>query len=101
MLRRSRLRRRFRRLMRSAGGLPHASALYAVVGPSLVRGVSADGAQQPDLSTSERATRVAAAQAFMQQTHVPVVSIEYCAADDRACARTTAAQVVATGITPY
>ncbi|MFM0529649.1 sugar ABC transporter [Paraburkholderia strydomiana] len=80
---------------------PHAKALYAVVGPSLVSGASASGAGQIVVSADDRAARVAAAQAFMRQTGVPVVSIEYCAADDRACARRTAAQVVATGVTPY
>ncbi len=81
--------------------VPHASTLYAVLGPSLVSGVSANGALQTVVSADERAARVASAQAFMQQTGVPVVSIEYCAADDRACARKTAAQVAATGVTPY
>ncbi|CAB3719382.1 hypothetical protein LMG27174_04825 [Paraburkholderia rhynchosiae] len=80
---------------------PHAQALYAVVGPSLVSGASANGAGQTVVSADDRAARVAAAQAFMRQTGVPVVSIEYCPADDRACARKTAAQVVAAGVTPY
>ncbi|MDR6448836.1 hypothetical protein J2794_004967 [Paraburkholderia terricola] len=81
--------------------MPHANALYAVAGPSLVSGVSANGALQTVVSADERAARIASAQAFMQQTGVPVVSIEYCPADDRACARNTAAQVAATGVTPY
>ncbi|WP_118179904.1 sugar ABC transporter [Paraburkholderia phosphatilytica] len=80
---------------------PHAAELYAVVGASLVRSF-ADNEQVPhEVTASERAARVAAAQAFMQQTHVPVLSIEFCGQTDRACARSTAAQVVGTGVTPY
>ncbi|HEY3598861.1 MAG TPA: sugar ABC transporter [Paraburkholderia sp.] len=78
--------------------LPHADGLYAVLGPSLLHGT---GTHEQDVSPTERAARVAAAQSFMQRTGVPVVSIERCPGDDRACARATAAQVVATGVTPY
>jgi hypothetical protein len=84
-----------------AAAQAHAQLLYAVVGPSLVRGLVQDGTREEDVAPAERSARVAAAQAFMQRTGVPVVSIEFCAADDRACARTRAAQVVATGVTPY
>ncbi|CAB3774297.1 sugar ABC transporter [Paraburkholderia humisilvae] len=80
--------------------LPHAAALYAVVGASLVRGV-APGGRPFDVAAAERAARIDAAQSFMRRTGVPVISIELCPADDRACARTTAAQVVASGVTPY
>jgi len=80
---------------------PHAKALYAVVGASLIRGVSANRDEDTVVSANDSAARTVAAQAFMQQTGVPVLSVEYCAADDRACARKTAAQVVATGVTPY
>jgi hypothetical protein len=76
--------------------LPHAGALYAVIGPSLVR-----GAQDSGVAASGREARIDAARRFMQTTGVPVVSIETCPADDRDCARTTAAQVLAAGITPY
>lgn len=75
---------------------PHANALYAVIGPSLVR-----DAQNGNVAASERDARAAAAKNFTQSTGVPVVSIETCPADDRACARTTAAQVLAQGVTPY
>ncbi|MFC0399066.1 polysaccharide deacetylase family protein [Paraburkholderia rhizosphaerae] len=82
--------------------LPHAAALYAVVGPSLVRGVApGGGTRTSDVTAIERAARIEAARSFMQRTGVPVISIELCPSDDRACARTTAAQVVASGITPY
>ncbi|CAB3773131.1 sugar ABC transporter [Paraburkholderia humisilvae] len=81
--------------------LPHAAALYAVVGPSLVRGVAPDGARPFEVAAAERAARIDAARSFMQRTGVPVISIELCPGDDRACARTTAAQVVASGVTPY
>jgi hypothetical protein len=75
---------------------PHANALYAVIGPSLVR-----DAQNGNIAASERDARAVAAKNFTQSTGVPVVSIETCPADDRACARTTAAQVLAQGVTPY
>jgi polysaccharide biosynthesis protein PelA len=80
---------------------PHAGVLYAVVGAALVRSL-ADNEQAPhDVTATERASRVAAAQRFMQETRVPVLSIEFCGPNDRACARSTAAQVVGTGVTPY
>ncbi|WP_459716757.1 sugar ABC transporter [Paraburkholderia sp. 2C] len=85
-----------------AAALPHAAALYAVVGASLVRGPAPGaGMRTLDVPADERAARSRAARAFMQRTGVPVISIESCPGDDRACARATAAQVVASGITPY
>ncbi|MFC0575399.1 sugar ABC transporter [Paraburkholderia solisilvae] len=81
--------------------LPHATALYAVLGPSLVRGAAPGGTRTLDVTPAERAARSDAAHAFTQRTGVPVVSIELCPGDDRACARATAAQVVASGVTPY
>ncbi|OYD75728.1 UNVERIFIED_ORG: hypothetical protein BDU10_0779 [Burkholderia sp. CF145] len=76
--------------------LPYAKALYAVIGPSLVR-----DAASGNVAAGERDARIAAAQQFTQTTGVLVVSIETCPADDRACARATAAQVLAAGVTPY
>lgn len=82
--------------------LPHAAALYAVVGPSLVRGAAPGAVMRTlDVSADERTARSAAARSFTQRTGVPVISIELCPGDDRACARTTAARVVASGVTPY
>ncbi|MGH8782545.1 sugar ABC transporter [Paraburkholderia sp.] len=85
--------------------LPHANAntLYAVLGPSLVRGYTDgdDARSVRDVPAADRTARVDAAQAFMRQTGVPVLSLEICPRTDRACARSTAAQVVATGVTPY
>jgi hypothetical protein len=81
--------------------LPHAAALYAVLSPALIRDASADGLRTSDIAPTERSARVAAAQAFIERTGVPVVSIERCPFNDRACARDTAAQVVAAGVTPY
>jgi polysaccharide biosynthesis protein PelA len=81
--------------------LPHAAALYAVVGPSLVTGASSNGSRTVEVTPAERTARAEAARSFMQRTGVPVISIELCPSDDRACARATAAQVVASGVTPY
>lgn len=85
-------------VMRNA--LPYAKSLYAVVGDSLIRGVD-DGGQLLEVAESLRAQRIAAARAFTQQTRVPVVSLEYCARNDRQCARDTAARVVSAGMLPY
>jgi polysaccharide biosynthesis protein PelA len=79
---------------------PVAKSLYAVVGDSLVRGID-DSGQFIDVNDATRAQRIAQAQAFTQQSGVPVVSIEYCAGNDRQCARDTAARVAAAGMTPY
>ena len=81
--------------------LPHAKALYAVVSDSLVRGLNDTGTLPADVPDALRASRLAAARSFMQQTGVPVVSLEYCPRTDRECARTTAAQVMANGVVPY
>jgi hypothetical protein len=80
---------------------PHAKALYAVIGDSLVRGLNNAGTQLLDVPDATRASRLAADRSFMQQTGVPVVSLEYCPRTDRACARATAATVATTGVVPY
>jgi polysaccharide biosynthesis protein PelA len=80
--------------------LPVASLLYAVVGESLTRGVDQNG-QLVDVPANTRAQRIDAARTFMQQTSVPVVSIDYCGRTDRQCARDTAARDVADGMIPY
>jgi polysaccharide biosynthesis protein PelA len=81
--------------------LPHAKALYAVVGDSLVRSLNDSGTQPSDVPDALRTSRLAAARNFTQQTGVPVVSLEYCPSTDHECARKTAAQVVANGVLPY
>jgi hypothetical protein len=81
--------------------LPHAKALYAVVGDSLVRSLNDSGTQPSDVPDALRTSRLAAARNFTQQTGVPVVSLEYCPSIDHECARKTAAQVVANGVLPY
>jgi hypothetical protein len=81
--------------------LPHAKALYAVVGDSLVRSLNDSGTQPSDVPYALRTSRLAAARNFTQQTGVPVVSLEYCPSTDHECARKTAAQVVANGVLPY
>ncbi len=84
-----------------AAASPHGNAVYAVVGASLVHGWDDETARSTDISESERARRVAEAQAFMRASGVPVVSLEFCPRTDRECSRATAAQVAATGVTPY
>ncbi|MGV2292882.1 sugar ABC transporter [Trinickia sp. YCB016] len=79
----------------------HRNAIYAVVIDSLVEARNDSATHVVDVPAAEREQRVAAAQAFMQRTRVPVVSIEYCESAARACARTLAAQVAATGVEPY
>ncbi|MEW6344619.1 MAG: sugar ABC transporter [Pseudomonadota bacterium] len=79
---------------------PHAKTLYAVVGDSLVRGLNDTGTLPVDVPEAARASRLAAARSFTQQTGVPVVSLEYCPRTDRDCARSTAAQVLASGAEP-
>lgn len=82
---------------------PHANVLYAVLGPPLVRGFTNgdDSRSIHDVAAADRTARVDAARIFMRETHVPVLSLEICPRADRVCARATAAQVVATGVTPY
>ncbi|MDR5829340.1 sugar ABC transporter [Caballeronia sp. LP006] len=80
--------------------LPYASALYAVVGDSLIRGIDESG-QFTEVPEALRARRMAAAREFTQQSGVPVVSIEYCNRNDRQCARDTASRVVSAGMLPY
>jgi hypothetical protein len=80
---------------------PHAKVLYAVVGDSLVRELNSAGTLPADVPDATRTSRLAADRGFTQQTGVPVVSLEYCLPNDRACARTTAAAVVAAGVVPY
>lgn len=84
-----------------AAATPHGSAVYAVVGASLVHGWDDGNVRSTDISESERSRRVAQAQAFMRVSGVPVLSLEFCPRTDRECSRATAAQVVATGVTPY
>jgi hypothetical protein len=79
----------------------HVKGLYAVLGPSLVRGWDDKDGSASEVSAADRAARVAAANAFMRDTGVPVLSLEVCPRTDRDCARRTAAEVVATGVTPY
>ncbi|WCM21892.1 sugar ABC transporter [Paraburkholderia bryophila] len=80
--------------------LPYAKSLYAVVGESLVRGLD-DSGRPLEVPEAQRTERLAKARGFTQQTGVPVVSVEYCARNDRQCARDTAARVVAAGMVPY
>jgi hypothetical protein len=79
----------------------HPKAVYAVVIDSLVRGRDDSATRAVDVPAAVRDTRVAAAHAFIQQTGIPVVSLEYCDTAARACARATAAQAAATGVEPY
>ena len=104
--------------------MPYAAYLYAVVGDSLVEGLTAElttGLQQSSsqsirsngstaanvnaalspVSDAQRNQRAAAARAFTGQTGVPVVTEEFCATADRQCARDIASKVVAEGVTPY
>ncbi|KXF59786.1 sugar ABC transporter [Burkholderia thailandensis] len=74
--------------------------LYAVLGDSIVRKLDEGGNSLP-VSAAAREQRLAAALMMKRQNHVPVVSQEFCERTDRQCARDTAAQLVAAGITPY
>jgi len=86
--------------------VPYAPYLYAVVGDSLIQGLTPGGnagsgdalLPVPDALGTQRA---AAARAFTGRTGVPVVSEEFCATADRQCARDIALKVVADGVTPY
>lgn len=82
---------------------PHAKALYAAVSESVIRGrnTTQSVGDLADVPADVAQQRVAAARDFTQRTGVPVVSMEYCAGADRACARDTAAKAVALGVTPY
>ena len=90
--------------------LPHAGVLYAVLGAPLVRGFDDSGNEGDarlgssvvsNVSAADRSARIQAARMFIQQTGVPVLSIEICPRTDRACARATAAQIIGTDVTPY
>ncbi|CAN7578297.1 sugar ABC transporter [Trinickia sp. LjRoot230] len=81
--------------------LAHARSTYAVLGQPLASGWDEQAARIVEVPAAERATRAAAAQAFMRQTGVPVLSLEFCERADRQCARRTAIDVVSAGVTPY
>jgi polysaccharide biosynthesis protein PelA len=80
---------------------PQAKALYAAVTDPIVHDRPAPGAPSVELPAETSRQRADAALAFTKETGVPVVSVEYCGATDRVCARETAARVIALGVTPY
>ncbi len=79
----------------------HARDIYAVLaGPLFTQGL-ASGATADATPATASPDALAAAQAFTRETGVPVVTIEYCEATDRACARRTAQQALAAGLDAY
>lgn len=81
---------------------PH---LYAYVMGSVARTYDIARRASVVVPDNERAVVLAEARRIHDAYHVPIVSIDFCEADDRACARATAKTVreagASSGITPY
>ncbi|WP_411193146.1 polysaccharide deacetylase family protein [Paraburkholderia sp. B3] len=79
----------------------HAKDVYAVLaGPFFTEPLAA-GATADATPAASPAGALEAAKALTRETGVPVVTLEYCDATDRACARHTAQQALAAGLDAY
>ncbi|CAG4901997.1 endo alpha-1,4 polygalactosaminidase [Paraburkholderia gardini] len=82
--------------------LPQVHALaYVVAFESLYRGWDQAKQRYVEVSRDDRDWLLAQAKTIREQYRLPVLSIDYCAPDDHACARDTAALISAVGIMPY
>ncbi|MFX1716144.1 polysaccharide deacetylase family protein [Paraburkholderia sp. A1RO-5L] len=78
----------------------HASDIYAVMAGPFFSEPPMDATPANTVGGTSPVT-LEAAQALSRETSVPVVTLEYCNATDRACARRTAHEAQAAGIDPY
>ncbi|CAJ0679779.1 hypothetical protein R82526_00380 [Ralstonia mannitolilytica] len=74
---------------------------YAVAFESLYRGWDQGAKQYRNVSDADRAWLMGQARTIRDEYHLPVISIDYCPAADRACARETAKRIKAQGLIPY
>lgn len=82
--------------------LPQVHGLvYAVSFESLYRGWDQGKKRFTEVPQNDRDWLLGQVDTIRNQYHLPVVSIDYCAAADRRCARDTAARIAAQGIVPY
>lgn len=74
---------------------------YAVTFESLFRGWNQAARRYTEVPQNDRDWLLAQAKTIREQYGLPVVSIDYCAPKNRACARETAARIKAEGLIPY
>lgn len=74
---------------------------YAVAFESLYRGWDQGAKQYRNVSDADRAWLMGQARTIRDEYRLPVISIDYCPAADRACARETAQRIKAQGLIPY
>jgi len=75
--------------------------VYAVAFESLFRGWDASANRYVEVKEDDRNWLLAQARTIQQQYGLPVVSIDYCAPADHACARDAVAKIRALGIVPF
>jgi len=75
--------------------------VYAVAFESLYQGWDQARQRYVEVPEADRAWLLAQARTIREQYHLPVLSIDYCAPGDAACARDTVAKIGALGIVPY
>ncbi len=73
----------------------------AVAFESLFSGWDQTNARYVEVPQADRDWLLAQAQDVRDRYALPVISIDYCAPDDSACARSTAERIAALGIVPY
>jgi polysaccharide biosynthesis protein PelA len=74
---------------------------YMVAFESLYRGWDAGKQRYTEVPKTDRDWLLAQAAIIRDRYRLPVLSIDYCAPDDKACATQTAARIDADGIVPY
>jgi polysaccharide biosynthesis protein PelA len=74
---------------------------YMVAFESLYRGWDAGKQRYTEVSKTDRDWLLAQAAVIRDRYRLPVLSIDYCAPDDTACAARTVARIDADGIVPY
>jgi len=77
------------------------SLVYAVSFESLFRGWNQGAGRYVEVPAADRDWLMAQVKTIREQYKLPVVAIDYCAPQDRECARATAARIRALGVIPY
>jgi hypothetical protein len=75
--------------------------VYAVAFESLYRGWNQAQQRYVDIPQADRDWLLGRARTIREQYQLPVISIDYCPPDDRACARDTVKAIRALGIVPF
>ncbi|WP_321186909.1 endo alpha-1,4 polygalactosaminidase [Trinickia soli] len=75
--------------------------VYAVAFESLFSGWDQAKARYVEVPQADRDWLLSQAQIARDRYGLPVISIDYCAPDDDACAQSTAARIAARGLVPY